>query len=134
MVNEVSYNIVIQRLKAFASGHLLIKQFTHGDPANIFPLLQESDYPLMHVTPTQVAWAQGERSYSFTVVFADIPRDKETAAEYQREIVSDCLRLAEDLLAEVKNGGVIFGDDVTLDTGPTATPFMAEYTLSLIHI
>lgn len=134
MVNEVSYNIVIERLKAFASGHLLIKQFTHGDPANIFPNLEESDYPLMHVTPTQVAWATGERSYSFTIIFADIPRDKETAAEYQREIVSDCLRLAEDLLAEVKNGGVIFGEDVTLDTGASATPFMAEYTHTLTGI
>jgi len=88
----------------------------------------------MHVTPTQVAWATGERSYSFTIIFADIPRDKETAAEYQREIVSDCLRLAEDLLAEVKNGGVIFGDEVTLDTGASATPFMAEYTHTLTGI
>jgi hypothetical protein len=134
MFNQVSYNIVIERLKAFASGHLLIKQFTHGDPVNIFPLLTENNYPLMHVTPTQVSWAPGERSFSFTIVFADIPRDKETAAEYQREIVSDCLRLAEDLLAEIKNGGVIFGDDVTLDTGAQATPFMAEYTHTLTGI
>ncbi|NBW11191.1 MAG: hypothetical protein EBR82_24485 [Caulobacteraceae bacterium] len=134
MFNQVSYNVVIERLKAFASGHLLIKQFTHGDPANIFPTLGEEDYPLMHVTPTQIGWATGERSFSFTIVFADIPRDKETVAEYQREIVSDCLRLAEDLLAEIKNGGVIFGQDVTLDTGPQATPFMAEYTHTLTGI
>jgi hypothetical protein len=60
-------------------------------------------------------------------MFADIPRDKEYKAEYQREVISDCVRLGQDLIAEVKNGLQLFGFDVQLTNNPTFEPFMEEY-------
>jgi hypothetical protein len=59
-------------------------------------------------------------------MFADIPRDKEYKAEYQREVISDCIRLGQDLIAEVKNGLELFGFDVQLLETPTFEPFMEE--------
>jgi hypothetical protein len=61
------------------------------------------------------------------IMFADIPRDKEYKAEYQREVISDCVRLGQDLIAEVRNGLELFGFDVQLVNNPTFEPFIEEY-------
>ncbi len=47
-------------------------------------------------------------------------------AEYQSEVISDCIRLGQDLVAEVKNGLQLFGFDVQLTNNPTFEPFMEE--------
>jgi hypothetical protein len=65
-------------------------------------------------------------NFGFHIMFADIPRDKEYKAEYQREVISDCIRLGQDLIAEVKNGLELFGFDVQLLETPTFEPFMEE--------
>jgi hypothetical protein len=129
MFNQVTYNVVIERLRAFAEGHYLINKFTHGQ-INQTDLEQNSVFPWMHVDPIQVTPSGGSRSYQFEVTFADLPRDKEDDADYQKEAISDCIRLCEDLLAEIKNGHVIF-PDADLDDGSTITPFIAEYTHTL---
>ena len=129
MFNQVTYNVVIERLRAFAEGHYLINKFTHGQISQT-DLEQNSVFPWMHVDPIQVTPSGGSRSYQFEVTFADLPRDKETDADYQKEAISDCIRLCEDLLAEIKNGHVIF-PDADLDDGSTITPFIAEYTHTL---
>ena len=129
MFNQVTYNVVIERLRAFAEGHYLINKFTHGQISQT-DLEQNSVFPWMHVDPIQVTPSGGSRSYQFEVTFADLPRDKETDADYQKEAISDCIRLCEDLLAEIKNGHVIF-PDADLDEGSTITPFIAEYTHTL---
>lgn len=129
MFNQVTYNVVIERLRAFADGHYLINKFTHGQISQT-DLEQNSVFPWMHVDPIQVTPSGGSRSYQFEVTFADLPRDKEDDADYQKEAISDCIRLCEDLLAEIKNGHVIF-PDADLDDGSTITPFIAEYTHTL---
>jgi hypothetical protein len=72
--------------------------------------------------------------FDFQILFADIPRDKETKAEYQREVISDCVRLAQDLIAEVKNGLILFGFDVQLVTPPVIEPFVEEYKNTLTGV
>ena len=129
MFNQVTYNVVIERLRAFAEGHYLIRKFTHGQISQT-DLEQNQEFPWMHVDPIQVTPNAGVRTYQFEVTFADLPRDKETDAEYQKEAISDCIRLCEDLLAEIKNGHVIF-PDADLEDGSTITPFIAEYTHTL---
>lgn len=129
MFNQVTYNVVIERLRAFAEGHYLIRKFTHGQISQT-DLEQNQEFPWMHVDPIQVTPNAGMRSYQFEVTFADLPRDKETDADYQKEAISDCIRLCEDLLAEIRNGHVIF-PDADLEDGSTITPFIAEYTHTL---
>lgn len=120
-----SYNVLINRLEAFAAGHFLIKRFTHGQ-IDMSDQLQDDQYPFMHVTPDTITPVQGGMQFGFHIMFADIPRDKEYKAEYQREVISDCIRLGQDLIAEVKNGLELFGFDVQLLDTPTFEPFMEE--------
>jgi hypothetical protein len=127
MFSQVSYNVIIERFKAYADGHYLIKRFSHGQ-IDVTDIMKDAEYAWMHVVPVSMNPATGTRSYSFDIIFADLPRDKEDKTEYQRESLSDCIRLAEDLLAEIQNGYTIFGRDVELEQGATITPFMEEYT------
>lgn len=120
-----SYNVLINRLEAFAAGHFLIRRFTHGQ-IDMSDQLQDDQYPFMHVTPDTIEPVQGAMNFGFHIMFADIPRDKEYKAEYQREVISDCIRLGQDLIAEVKNGLELFGFDVQLLETPTFEPFMEE--------
>lgn len=120
-----SYNVLINRLEAFAAGHFLIKRFTHGQ-IDMSDQLQDDQYPFMHVTPDTIEPVPGAMNFGFHIMFADIPRDKEYKAEYQREVISDCIRLGQDLIAEVKNGLELFGFDVQLLDTPTFEPFMEE--------
>lgn len=128
-----SYNVLINRLEAFAAGHLLIKRFTHGQ-IDLADMDQDEQYPFMHVVPNNIKPVDGGMQFDFQIIFADIPRDKETKAEYQREVISDCVRLAQDLIAEVKNGLQLFGFDVQLVTPPVIEPFMEEYKNTLTGV
>lgn len=133
MITNISYNVIIERFRAFAEGHFLIKGFTHGDPSNV-DLLKGVEFPWMHVFPVEVAPQQGSRLYSFIITFADLPRDKETPPEYQREMLSDCIRLAEDLLAEIKNGLTLFGPTVELDGASSIECFINEFSHTLTGV
>jgi len=128
-----SYNVLINRLEAFAAGHYLIKRFTHGQ-IDLADMDQDEQYPFMHVVPNNIKPVDGGLQFDFQIMFADIPRDKELKAEYQREIISDCVRLAQDLIAEVKNGIVLFGFDVQLVSNPTIEPFQEEYKNTLTGV
>lgn len=133
MITQISYNVLIERFRAFASGHYLIEAFTHGELAQT-DLEKEQRFPWMHVFPVEVEPRQGSRLYTFVVTFADLPRDKETDAEYQRESLSDCIKLAEDLLAEIQNGLVLFGPTVELEGSATIEPFIKEFTHTLTGV
>ena len=130
MFNQISYNVVIERFKVFADGHFMIRRFSHGQ-VDVTDIDKDQLFPWMHVAPVDVRLDAGARVYSFDVIFADMPRDKEDATDYQREVICDCVRLCEDLVNEIANGLVVFGEDVELEEGSTITPFIAEYTHTL---
>ena len=134
MVTNISYNVMIDRLRAFADGHYLIKKFSHGQ-IDLRYLEQDADYyPWMHVIPGTITPREGLREYSFDITFSDLTRDKEHEAEYIREAISDCTRLAEDLLAEIKNGNTLFDPLVQSVDGSTITPFIHEDTHTLTGV
>jgi hypothetical protein len=66
------------------------------------------------------------KTFSFQIVLADLPRDKEDKPEYQREVLSDLQRIAEDLVAEITNHRVLFGDLITVQN-VTLEPFLEEF-------
>lgn len=130
MFNQVTYKVILERFAAFAEGHYLIQKFTQGDLSSM-DISKELGHPFMHVRPVSYTAEGGSRQFTFNVIFADIPRDKENHTKYQTECISDCIQLYEDLLAEIRNGGVIFGTDVELIGGATAEVFTAELTHTL---
>lgn len=112
----------------FADGHFLIKAFYHGQ-LDAADLDKEPNYPMMHVLPVQITPSAGYLDYDLDIRFADIGRDKEMKTDYQKEIISDCTRLALDLVAEIENGQVIFGGEAeVLNKTAQIQPFMEELT------
>jgi hypothetical protein len=84
----------------------------------------------MHVIPSNVTYSQGMKTFSFQIVLADLPRDKEDKSEYQREALSDLQRIAEDLVAEITNHRVLFGDLITVNN-VSLEPFLEEFQHTL---
>jgi hypothetical protein len=129
MSNIQSYNALIDRFHAFASGHFILKRFSHGQ-IEVSDLEKFGEYPFMHVVPSNVSYAKGMKTFSFQIVLADLPRDKEDKPEYQREVLSDLQRIAEDLVAEITNHRVLFGDLITVQN-VTLEPFLEEFQHTL---
>jgi hypothetical protein len=129
MSNIQSYNALIDRFKAFASGHFILKRFSHGQ-IEVSDLEKFGEYPFMHVIPSNVTYSQGMKTFSFQIVLADLPRDKEDKSEYQREALSDLQRIAEDLVAEITNHRVLFGDLITVNN-VSLEPFLEEFQHTL---
>jgi hypothetical protein len=129
MSNIQSYNALIDRFKAFASGHFILKRFSHGQ-IEVSDLEKFGEYPFMHVIPSNVTYSQGMKTFSFQIVLADLPRDKEDKTEYQREVLSDLQRIAEDLVAEITNHRVLFGDLITVNN-VSLEPFLEEFQHTL---
>ena len=125
MSNVQSYNALIDRFKAFASGHFILKTFSHGQ-IDTADLEKFTEYPFMHVVPSNVTYAKGTKTFSFQIVLADLPRDKTDKVEFQREVLSDLQRIAEDLVAEITNHRVLFGDLITVQN-VTLEPFLEEF-------
>jgi hypothetical protein len=90
-------------------------------------LPKDKEYPAMHVVPGQVLLDRGQRQFTFDILFFDKPRSKEDESDYQKEVISDCVRLAEDLLYEIKVGNVLFGKDVDVQYNNTIDPFMEGF-------
>ena len=125
MSNVQSYNALIDRFKAFASGHFILKSFSHGQ-IDTADLEKFTEYPFMHVVPSNVTYAKGTKTFSFQIVLADLPRDKDDKVEFQREVLSDLQRIAEDLVAEITNHRVLFGELITVQN-VTLEPFLEEF-------
>ena len=125
MSNVQSYNALIDRFKAFASGHFILKTFSHGQ-IDTADLEKFTEYPFMHVVPSNVTYAKGTKTFSFQIVLADLPRDKDDKVEFQKEVLSDLQRIAEDLVAEITNHRVLFGDLITVQN-VTLEPFLEEF-------
>ena len=125
MSNVQSYNALIDRFKAFASGHFILKTFSHGQ-IDTADLEKFTEYPFMHVVPSNVTYAKGTKTFSFQIVLADLPRDKDDKVEFQREVLSDLQRIAEDLVSEITNHRVLFGDLITVQN-VSLEPFLEEF-------
>ena len=128
-----SYNVVIDRFRVFAEGHYIIRKFTHGQ-IDLADMPLDGEYPFMHVVPGTAIEGNGLIQYSFDIIFADLARDKENKAEYQREVISDCFRYAFQLLSAIKNGDELFGQEVSILSGASIDPFIEEYKNTLTGV
>ena len=130
--STTTYNVIIKRFEDFATAHPLINRFTYGT-------IQEGDigksctYPWMHVAPSSTNYDEGQRGMSFDILFADLVRDKDDKPENEKEIISDCSQLFEDLLATIENN-TLFGDNALLQKPITITPFLNSFTNNLTGV
>lgn len=124
-----TYNIIIDRIRAFAEGHELIAGFSHGQTdvkdLDKFPL-----YPHLHVVPESFSSSQGAKQYNIRFLLFDLPRSIEDKTDYQKEVISDLSQVLEDFVNEIIQGQTLFGDDadlIDIVRDFDITPFMEEH-------
>jgi len=121
----ITFNNIITALENFANNHFFIKAFGHGNIEEI-DMDKYTQFPLLHVIYTGSSYDDGTKTYSFEIYIVDNPSDKIDKISYQREVISDSEQCAEDLLADLTNGGNIFAFwDYEL-TNATITPLEEE--------
>ena len=121
----ITFNNIITALENFANNHFFIKSFGHGNIEEI-DLDKYTLFPLLHAIYVGSTYDDGTKTYRFEIYIVDNPSDKIDKISYQREVISDSEQCAEDLLADLTNGGQIFGFwDYEL-TNATITPLEEE--------
>lgn len=124
MINP-TINQLIDRFRAFADGHFYIRAFEVG-ALNESDLTKDMTYPFMNIEYANTNPVPRQNSYTFIVSFADLPRRKDEIRQNIQEIHSDLTLIALDLLKEIRNGNVLFGEDIDFADGVVITPFTDE--------
>ena len=124
--SDNSYYELLNRLRYFADNHYLINSFTHGQEAEL-DISKRTLFPTMHVVPPVITRSDGNKRFAFEIIFADLPRMKEDKVENQMEVISDCDRIADDLVNEIKSGNTVFGRMVDLVGDAVTEPFTEDY-------
>jgi hypothetical protein len=112
----------------------MIKMFNYGQYEND-STAKEPMFPSMAVQPESVQMNAGEAIHTFNIVFVDLPHSKNDGTVHEKEALSDCLQLAQDLCALIKLG-TFFGEQVSIEGTPTATYVTqeGEHTLSGVQL
>lgn len=111
------------------TNHAMLRRFSHGRIAGV-DLLKDGLYPLLHVDP-QGFTIDNQIGFNVQVYILDKPRDKDdySKQEYQREVISDCERIMEQLVAEIQNGGnvFLFSESWSVQTPTTSEVLIESY-------
>ncbi len=103
----ITFNNIVERFKVFADAHFFVKSFSFGSPDDV-DLSKFTSFPLMHLVYTGATYDAGTKTYNLEVYILDVPADKTKKTDRQKEVVSDAEQCAEDIIADIKNGGNIF--------------------------
>ncbi len=99
MVNNKTYNNVIDTLKNLGTNHLQISTTTVGDIFDI-DLEKNTLYPLMHLNPVNVTTRRTELVYNFQVFIMDLV---EPDGSNEQEVYSDVLQICIDIIGILSN-------------------------------
>ena len=99
MVNNKTYNNVIDTLKNLGTNHLQISTTTVGDIFDI-DLEKNTLYLLMHFNPVNVTTRRTELVYNFQVFIMDLV---EPDGSNEQEVYSDVLQICIDIIGILSN-------------------------------
>ncbi len=103
----MTYNNIIELFERFADNHFFVKKFYQGEIPEITND-KKTEYPLLYPLYTGSTYDIHVENMNFEVYILDLPLTKEDRVDQQRNIVSDCKQVAEDIIADINNGGNIF--------------------------
>jgi hypothetical protein len=89
MVNNKTYNNLIDTLKELGTQHDQITTTTSGDIWEI-DLNKNTLFPLMHINPVNVQTGQSTLTYNFQIFIMDLVSNQ--------EVLSDCLQICTDII------------------------------------
>ena len=104
----ITFNNIVSKFEEFCDTHFFIKTFSYGSPSDV-DLEKFEDYPLLHLVYTGGDYNSPKaKTYNLEVYILSLPPSKADKVEYQKESISDAEQVAEDILADIQNGGNIF--------------------------
>jgi len=104
----ITFNNIVSKFQDFCDNHYFIKTFSYGSPSDV-DLDKFEDYPLLHLVYTGGDYnSPRAKSYNLEVYILSLPPAQADKTNYQKENISDAEQVAEDILADIQNGGNIF--------------------------
>ena len=127
----ITFNNIVNRFEKFVSEHHFLRTFSHGSPSGV-DLNKFEVYPTLHLVYTGASYDSTSKEYSFEVYILDLPPDKADKVDNQQQLISNAEQAAEDILADLRNGGKVFdfGHLYTL-TSASTTPLEETTSNSL---
>jgi hypothetical protein len=104
----ITFNNIVSKFEEFCDNHFFIKTFSYGSPSDV-DLEKFEQYPLLHLVYTGGDYNSPKaKTYNLEVYILSVPPSDADKVGYQKENISDAERVAEDILADIQNGGNIF--------------------------
>ena len=123
MVNNKTYNNVIETLKNLGTNHFQISTTTVGDIFDI-DLEKNTKYPLMHLNPVNVTTRRTELVYNFQVFIMDLV---EPDGSNEQAVYSEVLQICIDIIAILSNSQ--FQAQLSLDINAPVYFAEGDFTL-----
>jgi hypothetical protein len=112
MINNKSYNNVINTLKNIGDNHSQIATVTTGDIFSV-DLAKNTKFALMHINPVNVTTGDSQLTYNFQIFIMDMVTEKEnwTDANFQsanqlsneQEVLSETLQISVDIISMLRH-------------------------------
>jgi hypothetical protein len=104
----ITFNNIVSKFQEFCDNHYFIKTFSYGSPSDV-DLDKFEQYPLLHLVYTGGDYNSPKaKTYNLEVYILSVPPSDADKVGYQKENISDAEQVAEDILADIQNGGNIF--------------------------
>ena len=103
----ITYNNIVTKFEEFVSAHLFLQTFSHGSPSDV-DLDKFEAYPLLHLVYVGGGYVNNVKTYNLEIYILDNPVRDEDKVGFQKSVISATEQAAEDILADIENGGNIF--------------------------
>jgi hypothetical protein len=103
----ITYSNIVTKFEEFVEAHHFLKTFSHGSPSDV-DLEKFEVYPLLHLVYTGGSYEDNAKTYNLEVYILDVPPAEIDKVGYQKSSITASEQAAEDILADIENGGNIF--------------------------
>lgn len=118
----MTYNNILTRFEELQIANPFLKRFGYGDVTQIDAIIPENiEYPFMWCIPQNMEIDDHTIKYTFRVLIFDQDSMDDS---HQREILSDMLRVCQDIISNFRS---TTQDDVEVDTPIQCLPFTERF-------
>lgn len=122
----ITFSNIVDRFDTFVTNHFFLKTFSYGSPEDL-DLDKFEDYPLLHLVYTSGSYADKVKTYTLEIYILDLPKGESNRKEFEKDVITQTEMVAEDILADLENGGNVFDFDFAYQlSSASITPLEEE--------